>query len=67
MVGKAKIAAASRFDSPVLPASLQAIDGRLPPTTQVMYVSPLKALSNDVQKSLDGPLAEIQKLAMGRG
>ena len=45
----------------------QAIDGCLPPTTQVVYVSPLKALSNDVQKNLDGPLAEIQKLAMERG
>jgi ATP-dependent Lhr-like helicase len=45
----------------------QAIDGCLPPTTQVVYVSPLKALSNDVQKNLDGPLAEIQELAMERG
>jgi ATP-dependent helicase Lhr and Lhr-like helicase len=45
----------------------QAIDGCLPPTTQVVYVSPLKALSNDVQKNLDGPLAEIQKLAIERG
>ncbi|HEY1901127.1 MAG TPA: DEAD/DEAH box helicase [Terracidiphilus sp.] len=45
----------------------QAIDGCLPPTTQVVYVSPLKALSNDVQKNLDGPLAEIQKLALERG
>src|SRR5580693_5093285 len=45
----------------------QAIDGCLPPTTQVVYISPLKALSNDVQKNLDGPLAEIQKLAMERG
>jgi len=44
----------------------QAIDGCLPETTQVVYVSPLKALSNDVQKNLDGPLGEIQKLAMER-
>src|SRR5580698_7485660 len=44
-----------------------AIDGALAPTTQVVYVSPLKALSNDVQKNLDGPLAEIQQLAMARG
>ena len=27
--------------------------------TQVLYVSPLRALSNDVQKNLQGPLAEI--------
>jgi ATP-dependent helicase YprA (DUF1998 family) len=45
----------------------QAIGGCLPPTTQVVYVSPLKALSNDVQKNLDEPLAEIQKLAIERG
>lgn len=45
----------------------QAIDGSLPATTQVVYVSPLKALSNDIQKNLDGPLAEIQKLALERG
>ena len=28
--------------------------------TQVLYVSPLRALSNDVQKNLQGPLAEIR-------
>jgi ATP-dependent Lhr-like helicase len=44
-----------------------AIAGRLEAQTQVVYVSPLKALSNDVQKNLDGPLAEIQQLAMQRG
>jgi ATP-dependent Lhr-like helicase len=45
----------------------QAIDGRLAPATQVVYISPLKALSNDVQKNLDGPLREIQQLALERG
>ncbi|MGA3047702.1 MAG: DEAD/DEAH box helicase [Terracidiphilus sp.] len=45
----------------------QAIDGCLPSTTQVVYVSPLKALSNDVQKNLNGPLTDIHKLAMERG
>ncbi|HXC95052.1 MAG TPA: DEAD/DEAH box helicase [Edaphobacter sp.] len=44
-----------------------ALSGQLAPCTQVVYVSPLKALSNDVQKNLDGPLAEIQRLAMQRG
>src|SRR6201991_1495705 len=44
-----------------------ALEGRLAPCTHVVYVSPLKALSNDVQKNLDGPLAEIQQLAMQRG
>jgi ATP-dependent Lhr-like helicase len=45
----------------------RAIEGRLEPTTQVIYCSPLKALSNDVQKNLDGPLREIQQLAIARG
>jgi ATP-dependent Lhr-like helicase len=45
----------------------KAIDGTLGPCTEVVYVSPLKALSNDVQKNLDGPLAEIQQLALARG
>ncbi len=44
-----------------------AIAGRLDPRTQVVYLSPLKALSNDIQKNLQAPLAEIQKLAMQRG
>src|SRR5437016_1322620 len=44
-----------------------AIDGALAPTTQVVYVSPLKALSNDVQKNLDQPLREIQQLAISHG
>src|SRR5579883_1118301 len=41
-----------------------AISGSLESATQVIYVSPLKALSNDVQKNLNGPLAEIQRLAI---
>src|SRR6202034_2777422 len=44
-----------------------AIEGSLAPITQIVYVSPLKALSNDVQKNLDGPLREIQQLALARG
>jgi ATP-dependent Lhr-like helicase len=45
----------------------EAIEGRLAEQTQVVYCSPLKALSNDVQKNLDGPLREIQALAIARG
>src|SRR5215472_1488326 len=45
----------------------QSIEGALPPATQVVYVSPLKALSNDIQKNLEGPLREIQELALERG
>ncbi|HEX5283854.1 MAG TPA: DEAD/DEAH box helicase [Bryocella sp.] len=44
-----------------------ALEGRLSPHTHVVYVSPLKALSNDVQKNLEGPLREIQELALTRG
>ena len=40
----------------------QGIEGDLPDTTQVVYVSPLKALSNDIQKNLAGPLEEIVAL-----
>ena len=35
----------------------------LPDETQVVYVSPLKALSNDIQRNLSAPLAEIGALA----
>ncbi|HSY35551.1 MAG TPA: DEAD/DEAH box helicase [Acidobacteriaceae bacterium] len=44
-----------------------AIEGRLAAHTHVVYISPLKALSNDIQKNLDAPLAEIQQLAIARG
>jgi ATP-dependent helicase Lhr and Lhr-like helicase len=37
----------------------QARAGALPDGVQVVYVSPLKALSNDVQKNLLGPLEEL--------
>ncbi|HEY6399920.1 MAG TPA: DEAD/DEAH box helicase, partial [Blastocatellia bacterium] len=36
------------------------IDGKLEDATQVVYVSPLKALSNDIQRNLQEPLAGIQ-------
>jgi ATP-dependent Lhr-like helicase len=45
----------------------KAIAGTLGPCTEVVYVSPLKALSNDVQKNLEQPLKEIQQLALERG
>src|SRR5215469_6786070 len=41
--------------------------GNLADETQVLYISPLKALSNDVRKNLDIPLAEIAELAVQRG
>src|SRR2546422_153805 len=39
----------------------QGLNGPLQDETQVVYVSPLKALSNDVQKNLSEPLAEIRR------
>jgi len=41
--------------------------GRLEDRIEVVYVSPLKALSNDVQKNLDVPIAEIAALASSFG
>src|SRR5579863_333208 len=45
----------------------KAIAGELADRTEVLYVSPLKALGNDVQKNLETPLAEILALAGERG
>src|SRR5438552_3540587 len=44
-----------------------ALDGSLVDETEVVYVSPLKALSNDIQKNLERPLHEIAKLAGEKG
>jgi ATP-dependent Lhr-like helicase len=44
-----------------------ALRGELPDSSQVVYVSPLKALSNDVHKNLTLPLREIAALALSRG
>src|SRR6266852_6153360 len=45
----------------------KAIGGELTDRTEVLYVSPLKALSNDIQKTLEIPLGEILQLAGQRG
>jgi ATP-dependent Lhr-like helicase len=45
----------------------QARTGDLANETSVVYVSPLKALSNDVHRNLEVPLAEIAELARERG
>ena len=39
----------------------------LPDATQIVYVSPLKALANDIQKNLLAPLDEIRALAEETG
>ena len=43
------------------------MDGPLEDRISVVYVSPLKALSNDIGKNLETPLAEVESLAAERG
>jgi ATP-dependent helicase Lhr and Lhr-like helicase len=45
----------------------KALAGQLSDRTEVLYVSPLKALGNDIQKNLEIPLGEILALAGERG
>ena len=45
----------------------QSLDHTLSDETQVVYVSPLKALSNDIHRNLQEPLAEIQQIATAAG
>src|SRR5688572_23778113 len=67
--GRHALIAAPTGSGKTLAASLAAIDrlmregaaGRLQDVTRVVYVSPLKALSNDIQRKLDAPLAGISR------
>jgi ATP-dependent Lhr-like helicase len=45
----------------------KALDGDLRDRTEVLYISPLKALGNDIQKNLEIPLGEILQMAGERG
>jgi ATP-dependent helicase Lhr and Lhr-like helicase len=45
----------------------KALSGALTDQTEILYVSPLKALGNDIQKNLEGPLSEITALAGEKG
>jgi ATP-dependent Lhr-like helicase len=45
----------------------KALAGELQDRTEVLYVSPLKALGNDIQKNLEVPLGEILQLAGRKG
>src|SRR5580658_3805535 len=45
----------------------KALAGDLRDRTEVLYVSPLKALGNDIQKNLEVPLGEILQMAGDRG
>jgi ATP-dependent Lhr-like helicase len=44
----------------------RAVGGALPDETLVVYVSPLKALTNDIRKNLETPLAELLAAAAER-
>jgi ATP-dependent Lhr-like helicase len=66
--GRHTLIAAPTGSGKTLAAFLSAIDGllrqgtALADRTTVLYVSPLRALSNDVQKNLQTPLAELRGL-----
>ncbi|MGH7773095.1 MAG: DEAD/DEAH box helicase [Candidatus Binatia bacterium] len=45
----------------------RALAGTLEDKTSVVYISPLKALGNDIEKNLREPLAGIMRLAEGEG
>jgi len=45
----------------------KALAGDLVDRTEVLYISPLKALGNDIQKNLEVPLSEILAMAGERG
>ena len=61
--GKTLAAFLTAIDSLVRQARL----GKLPDHTQVLYVSPLKALSNDIHKNLEVPLAGVSDVAREQG
>ena len=68
--GRDVLIAAPTGSGKTLAAFLAAIDGLvrqgletgLNDETQVVYVSPLKALSNDIQRNLEAPLAGLHEL-----
>ncbi|HVB17752.1 MAG TPA: DEAD/DEAH box helicase, partial [Stellaceae bacterium] len=73
--GRAVLIAAPTGSGKTLAAFLAAIDGLvcqaiaggLQDETQVIYVSPLKALSNDIQRNLERPLSGIAAELQARG
>src|SRR5271169_2700602 len=73
--GRDTLIAAPTGSGKTLSAFLAAIDalvrrgleGRLTDETQVVYISPLKALSNDIQRNLEAPLEGICTALRERG
>ncbi len=45
----------------------EGLNGPLPNETRIVYISPLKALSNDIQRNLEAPLAGIAEALAARG
>ncbi|MEP7052868.1 MAG: DEAD/DEAH box helicase, partial [Pseudomonadota bacterium] len=66
--GKNTLIAAPTGSGKTLAAFLSALDellsrgAALEDRTQVLYISPLKALASDIQKNLEAPLAEIRAM-----
>ncbi|MBX9791247.1 MAG: DEAD/DEAH box helicase [Pirellulales bacterium] len=75
LAGQNTLIAAPTGSGKTLAAFLASIDRlirqararELPETTQVLYISPLKALGNDIHRNLEAPLGELQALAAARG
>ncbi|HMK31307.1 MAG TPA: DEAD/DEAH box helicase, partial [Terriglobales bacterium] len=75
LAGRTTLIAAPTGSGKTLAAFLACIDrlvrkaliGELEDRTEVLYISPLKALGNDIQRNLEVPLGEIQQLAVERG
>jgi ATP-dependent Lhr-like helicase len=75
VAGRTVLISAPTGSGKTLAAFLAAIDrlvrkalaGTLEDRTEVVYVSPLRALSNDIEKNLQAPLAEILALVERRG
>ncbi|MBO0737081.1 MAG: DEAD/DEAH box helicase, partial [Alphaproteobacteria bacterium] len=73
--GRHTLIAAPTGAGKTLAAFLAAIDGlvrrgaegRLEDETQIVYISPLKALSNDIQRNLEAPLAGIREASRRLG
>jgi len=73
--GESTLIAAPTGSGKTLAAFLSCLDqlirrglaGDLPAGTEILYVSPLKALSNDIHRNLEQPLAELREAAARAG
>jgi ATP-dependent Lhr-like helicase len=75
MAGRPTLIAAPTGSGKTLAAFLAGIDrliqqglaGQFPETVQTLYISPLKALSNDIRRNLETPLDELTQTALEMG